>query len=120
PGRSTLITSAPRSPRSMVQNGPARTRERSRMRKPARGEDIVVVSGVGSAHLPSTGQTVSPNNPYGQDGRVSQLGREKEAQREWWVSLRSTHPTLLLSIDTTIQPAILSPSQQRSTGAMQT
>src|SRR5881397_1093891 len=40
PGRSILITSAPRSPRSMVQNGPARTRERSRMRKPARGWGI--------------------------------------------------------------------------------
>src|SRR5579883_3444896 len=31
------MTSAPRSPRNMVQKGPARTRERSRTRTPSRG-----------------------------------------------------------------------------------
>src|SRR5215467_8118662 len=37
PGSSTLITSAPMSPRDMAQKGPARTRVRSITRTPARG-----------------------------------------------------------------------------------
>src|SRR5262249_52116713 len=37
PGRSILITSAPRSPRSWPQKGPARTRDASITRSPARG-----------------------------------------------------------------------------------
>src|SRR5262245_6123533 len=37
PGSSTLMTSAPMSPSIMAQNGPARTRVRSRTRIPARG-----------------------------------------------------------------------------------
>ena len=36
PGRSTLITSAPRSPRIIVASGPARTREKSATRIPSR------------------------------------------------------------------------------------
>src|SRR5262249_46615584 len=37
PGLSTLITSAPRSPSSIVQYGPARTREKSATSRPASG-----------------------------------------------------------------------------------
>src|SRR5690606_30302943 len=43
PGRSILITSAPRSPRIWVQKGPARMRVRSRTVMPASGPVVSVI-----------------------------------------------------------------------------
>ena len=49
PLRSILITSAPRSPSIWVQVGPARTRVRSRTRRPVRGPAGLVMAGVSGA-----------------------------------------------------------------------
>src|SRR5262249_1687246 len=43
PGRSTLMTSAPRSPRTCPQNGPASTRDASRTRTPCNGNRLSAI-----------------------------------------------------------------------------
>lgn len=50
-GFSTLITSAPRSPRSIVQYGPASTRVKSRTRMPCSGPVETLVSGFTNSFL---------------------------------------------------------------------
>ena len=62
PVSSTLITSAPRSDRSMPQNGPARTREQSMTRIPSRDGGQAVVSATGPP-LSASGERVTSAEP---------------------------------------------------------
>src|SRR5256885_14511828 len=58
PTVSTLMISAPRSPRYCAHNGPAKTFDRSRTRMPVRGFDTVVLS-IGVAHAADVSKPAS-------------------------------------------------------------
>src|SRR5581483_10533597 len=74
PGRSTLMTSAPRSARSMAQYGPATTREQSSTRMPARSAGVSGARAPGAASL-TAGDPGGPPAPAAARTRRAPPGR---------------------------------------------
>src|SRR5260370_31229224 len=75
PGSSTLMISAPMSPRIIEQNGPASTRVRARTR------------------IPASGGLLFPLSPSGGEGRRSSSDAHFERRGEGWVN-EGDHPSL--------------------------
>ena len=103
PGRSTLTTSAPRSPRSIVANGPASTREKSATRTPSRaagepGRAISTSPTVGSrpraVHRRPRARRSRPHSRRRQGASRSGRGasRARILSRQWTVSSRVGAP----------------------------